>query len=265
MLSKTEVIESFGKLLTDYFLFMSNSEIVTKSKKKQVILYNGVTIMTHVFTILVNKLNKPDNKINNDTNDSAKYLIENLLQLCYKTQVCYLEYIEQLDKSNLGNNLYISDISTFLYKLTIGDIDFTDISVFEGEIGNMNSSQTVLLNLIKKVVSIIIFWNNDYSFESRITLCDRHFVKYVKLFYNIPNSHEFLHYLEIIQEKWQMDENTYFVFLNEYYKIIYQFYTKNMLPTTEYIMEKQLLFCSQYDCIGEPTEKNMKDIVKQLF
>ena len=265
MLSKTEVIESFGKLLTDYFLFMSNSEIVVNSKKKQVILYNGVTIMTHVFTILVNKLNRPDNITKPDTKESAKSIIENLLQLCYKTQVCYLEYIEQLDKSNLGNNLYISDISAFLYKLTIGDIDFTDISESGIEFEHVNSSQNILLSLIKRVVSIIVFWNCDYSFESRITLCDRHFVKYVKLFYNIPNSHEFLHYLELIQEKWQMDENTYFVFLNEYYKIIYQFYTKHTLPTTDDIMEKQLLFCSQYHCIGEPTEINMKDLIKQLF
>ena len=106
MLSATEIIEGFGKIMTGYLLFMDQSEIVSKSKYMNTILYNGGNIVIHVFTMHV----------------YANQSLENIFNQCSKAYVCYLEYIEQLDKTNLANNLYISDISIFVYKLTLGEI-----------------------------------------------------------------------------------------------------------------------------------------------
>jgi hypothetical protein len=88
MLSDTEIIEGFGKIMTGYLLFMDQSEIVSKSKYSDMIFYNGANIVIHVFTMHV----------------YAKHSLENIYNQCCKSYVCYLEYIEQLDKTNLANN-----------------------------------------------------------------------------------------------------------------------------------------------------------------
>jgi hypothetical protein len=106
MLSTIEIIDSFSKIMTGYLLLIEQSEIVRKSKHLDMIVYNGANIVIHVFTMHV----------------YGNATAEMIISQCYKSYVCYLEYIEQLDKTNLANNLHISDISIFVYGLVLGEL-----------------------------------------------------------------------------------------------------------------------------------------------
>jgi hypothetical protein len=270
ILSPNEIIECFGKIMIGYLFLMEHSEIVKKSKHIDIILYNGANIVIHVFTIHVH------------SNES----LENICNQCCKSYVCYLEYIEQLDKTNLANNLYISDISIFVYKQTLGELEMP---------GQPDTSNKDILELLTRVWNTIFIWNNPISLSARMAICDFHFNKYVKLLNDIhekttrtnsrthppplvPSSevlllsgddtssqdiYVYLDYLKIIQEKWEMDEHVYFIFLNEYYRVLYNLHKSAKLPTKKDIMEQMVLFCTQY-LDYTPKSDNMRSIVKQL-
>jgi len=247
MLSAIEIIEGFGKIMTGYLLFMDQSEIVRKSKYIDTILYNGANIVIHVFTMHV----------------YANQSLENIYSQCGKSYVCYLEYIEQLDKTNLANNLYISDISIFVYKLTLGELVSTGDDYLNP--GSRMHDSANCIDLVVKTWNTLLAWNSDISFNARLAICDVHLSPYAKLFHTIPVSQIFRDYLGIIQEKWIMDENVYFAFLNEYYRCIYKLKQVNLLPDSSHISEKILLFCIQYHLEDKPTEENIRSIVKRLI
>jgi hypothetical protein len=196
MLSDIEIIDGFGKIMTGYLLFMEHSEMVNKSKYIDTILYNGANIVIHVFTMHV----------------YSQHNLENIYNQCCKAYVCYLEYIEQLDKNNLANNLYISDISIFVYKLTLGELDVSNNAIMQH---NEYSNKSVI-DLVIKTCNTLLAWNSPLSFNARLAICDIHLTKYAKLFYLIPMSNTYRDYLGIIQEKWNMNEDLYFSFLNAY-------------------------------------------------
>jgi hypothetical protein len=247
MLSAIEIIEGFGKIMTGYLLFMDQSEIVRKSKYIDTILYNGANIVIHVFTMHV----------------YANQTLENIYSQCGKSYVCYLEYIEQLDKTNLANNLYISDISIFVYKLTLGELVSTGDDYLNP--GSRAHDSVHCIDLVVKTWNTLLAWNSCISFNARLAICDVHLSKYAILFHTIPVSQIFLDYLGIIQEKWEMDENVYFAFLNEYYRRLYKLQRANKLPEQSHISEKILLFCIQYHLEDKPTEENIRSIVSTLL
>lgn len=265
MLSAIEIIDLFGKIMTGYLLVMDQSEIVRKSKYIDTILYNGANIVIHVFTMHI----------------YANQDLENIFNQCCKSYVCYLEYIEQLDKTNLANNLYISDISIFVYKLTLGELDLQNNSYSntnlqstseerkEYDIPTSVSPENIvrrsLLDLLVKTWNTLLAWNSSISLNARLAICDVHLPKYAKLFHINSLSPVFRDYLGIIQEKWGMDENTYFAFLNEYYRCIYKLKHAKLLPDCSHISEKILMFCIQYHLEDKPTENNIRSIVKRLI
>ena len=233
-----EIIDVFGKIMTGYLLFMEQSEIVNKSKYIDTILYNGANIVIHVFTMHVYSQQK----------------LENIYNQCCKAYVCYLEYIEQLDKNNLANNLYISDISIFVYKLTLGELDLS----------NTEYSNKSVIDLVIKTYNTLLNWNSSLSFNARLAICDIHLTKYAKLFHLIPMSNTYSDYLGIIQEKWNMNEELYFSFLNEYYRCIFHLHKSKKLPNNISISEKILLFYTQYHLEYKPTYENLQNIVKKI-
>jgi len=278
MLSAIEIIEGFGKIMTGYLFVMDESEIVRKSKYIDTILYNGANIVIHVFTMHV----------------YANQSLENIYKQCCSAYVCYLEYIEQLDKTNLANNLYISDISIFVYKLTLGELVKNTSGEAEVIIGNSlevsgSSTNKHIIDLVTKTWNTLLAWNTHLSFNARLAICDVHLTKYAKLFHilsyydksshdnlssstliphyfdvSVPRSKVFWDYLGIIQEKWVMSDNLYFTFLNEYYRCLYKLHNMNMIPNYSHMSEKILLFCIQYHLEYNLTEDNIRSIVKRL-
>lgn len=248
MLSSNEIIEGFGKIMTRYLFFMDQSDMVRNSNYLDTILYNGANIVIHVFTIYV----------------YADYNLEHICSQCCKAYVCYLEYIEQLEKTNLANNLYISDISMFVYKLTLGELFDEGGELRKSRaIGktSQNVSNNHCIDLVVKTWNILLGWNSPISFQAKIAICDSHLTHFAKLLYSIPLWQSYLDYLEIIQEKLEMDENVYFAFLNEYYRRIYKLKHTKKLPNDVCVMEKILLFCTQYHSKDEVNEDNIRSLV----
>jgi hypothetical protein len=225
-----------------YLLLMEQSEIVAKSTHPDILLYNGANIVIHIFTIYVHR------------NQS----MENIVAQCCKAYVCYLEYIEQLDKANLGNNLYISDISIFVYKQTLGELEPSNSDI-------TNHFHKPVLDLLPLLWNALLSWNNAFSIGARIAICDIYLHKYLILFSGmIGGAEPFIEGIGIIQCALHMDEHVYFAFLNEYYKSIAKYKRVGNFPNKNSIRENVWAFSMQSHTREIPTIENISNILKKL-
>jgi hypothetical protein len=239
MLSKKEIIDAYGKLMADYLILMDHSETLKKMSNAPAIICNGASIVNHVFQL----------HIHNNTP------YETLIYSCQKACFCYLEYIEQVNNTNLINSMDVGTIATFVYKQTL-----TNLRTLPGTASSLSD----LLHLLSTVFSILMAWESDISLKARAAICEVHFVTYVKIFYNIPSvAHFYYEYLDIVRRKCFPEENLYFDFLNEYYRVLYKLKKTNTLLSPEYVKEKMLL--ASIHCTVIEDAKQIKPFVKELF
>lgn len=239
MLSKKEIIDAYGKLMADYLILMDHSETLKKMSNAPAIICNGASIVNHVFQL----------HIYNNTP------YETLIYSCQKACFCYLEYIEQVNNTNLINSMDVATIATFVYKQTL-----TNLRTLPGTASSLSD----LLHLLSTVFSILMAWESDISLKARAAICEVHFVTYVKIFYNIPSvAHFYYEYLDIVRRKCFPEENLYFDFLNEYYRVLYKLKKTNTLLSPEYVKEKMLL--ASIHCTVIEDAKQIKPFVKELF
>ena len=240
MLSKKEIIDAYGKLMADYLILMDHSETLKKMSNAPAIICNGATIVNHVFHL----------HIHNNTS------YETLIYSCQKACFCYLEYIEQVNNTNLINSMDVGTIATFVYKQTLANL--------RTQPGSASTGLSDLLHLLSTVFSTLMAWENDISLKARAAICEVHFVPYVKIFYNISSvAHFYYEYLDIVRRKCFPEENLYFDFLNEYYRVLYKLKKTNTMLSQEYLKEKMLLVSIHSTVIEDI--KQIKPFVKEMF
>jgi hypothetical protein len=153
--------------------------------------------------------------------------IEKAYYYCQKTYFYYTEYMEQIHQSNLQNSLNQTDAVLFIYKKTIFELEkdgdsktfdtITNIMTFEEEISRLNNKDYLLwLQKISDLINIFFYWENTFiSFHERMDLCKSLLKKYM---YNVDSLELGIDYINIIQEKVQMDYSCYYDLLNEIYE-----------------------------------------------
>lgn len=214
-MSKQIIIDVYLKIITEYIAIMEQSAIVNTSPDKRHIIYGGLNAINHIFKInLVSSKN-----------------IQTTYFYCEKAGYCYLEYIEQINKTDILTNLNIIDVITFVYKETIihnnehpipkNTDTYTDINILVSE-----DLDQMLCNLTT-ITNLLLQWN--ISPLDQTIICNKYLPKYLKFFLNNPRD-TFIEYLGIILEKTKMNESTYFEFLEEFYKRIISMNKKNKLP-----------------------------------
>ena len=150
--------------------------------------------------------------------------IEKAFYYAQKTYFYYIEYMEQIHRSNLQNTLNQTDAVLFIYKKTIFEIQtgkdskifdtITNIMTLEDEITDLNNKeyQEWLLKL-SKLVNIFFYWeNSNIDFNERIVLSNCLLKKYLIEIDNIDN----IYNLEFLQQKMEITYENYHTLLIEY-------------------------------------------------
>ena len=106
MESTTNIITKYILLLNEYMQHMVKSELLKNINNSDYIIFVGLHSIIHIFKISF---------INTNNINTTYYN-------CQKGYFCYLEYIEQINKSNLIHSLNIIDSITFIYKNSLNDI-----------------------------------------------------------------------------------------------------------------------------------------------
>lgn len=114
MESTNNIITKYILLLNEYMQHMVKSEILKNTNNSEYIIYIGLHSIIHIFKIV----------LTNTKNIDITYYT------CQKAYFCYLEYIEQINKSNLIHSLNVTDSITFIYKNSLNNICFNKENVF---------------------------------------------------------------------------------------------------------------------------------------
>jgi hypothetical protein len=243
MLSKKDIIEIHGKIMTDLLVMIHKSEKIAPLSNIKIILYNGMNMLNHIFNM-------------NIIYDTPRDI---LFHNCQKGSFCYLEYIEQAVDKQIVQNLDFTTIYSFVYRQTINFLN-TSNTIKNPTICN-------LLNLLQKNLEVLIWMNMEVSMETLISLCDCYLINFAKLFYKLNNNIDI--YYTLLRSgltnlaKTSNNEQYYFVFLDAFYTNIYKLKTKNLLPTPSQLNHAVMLSLIQDVSIAE--EKDVKKLVKEFF
>jgi len=169
------IAEQYCYAIKELFIKIDGSELIKTSDQLPIILSIGVNSIHRVFEyVLLRKKNI----------EQAKY---------YTQQACYyfLEYIEQVHKSNLTHSLNNTDAVLFVYKKTIFDIHdgdnndptntMSNILTLMDEPININDKEWRNMYLrISKIINVLFYWNNaSYTFQDRKRICDEFMLRYL--------------------------------------------------------------------------------------
>jgi len=253
---KAKIIEIYGKVITDYFSQLCESEIIKELNYPHDTICIGINIIHRVFEIVLIKT-------------------KNLKKTYYYSQKAYyyyLEYIDQIYRANLSQNLNNVDIILFVYKKTIFDIyDGEDDDSSQTLSNIMTLNNDVLQfdekewreNLLKimKAINILFHWDNaKINFHQRQSLSNKYLLQFI---HNINKATPILKFIEIIQEKTDMSFVVYENLLSELLKKIESSNAKNDTLTNDSALLK---FYIEESTFREKFETgNMKDFVKWLY
>jgi len=226
---QTEIIEKYVLLLMEYIHLIHSSEIIKQLDNAPVVFQIGVNAVIHIFKM--------------------SFLLSKNTELagCYtqKGMYCYLEYIEQMNRTNTLHNLENTDAIMFVYDKTLSDL----YAPFVGSGGQQQNSfinilslnrthteetawKSILEHLAYITKTILWFGNKDISHLQRIDLTHEYLEKYLVLYLENPGSVpasgafpmcntptlELLKYISVIQEKIGMSYAEYVDFLDAFYK-----------------------------------------------
>jgi len=262
---KTHIIDKYNIIIKEFFDLILNSESMNELKYPITSLYIGINSIHRVFEYVLLKTKS----------------IEKAYYYSQRTYYYYLEYMEQIHRSNLSQSLNHMDAILFVYKKTIFDLyDGNEQNDTSNKITNiMTLNNTVLIidenewrelfTKISKIINTIFDWNNiELNFYQRKDICDNYLGKFLLRGQNIDLT---ISYLEIIQEKIQFDYKQYEYLLKELLKIC-EIYEKSKKQRTGFDSEsdKNEYFLMKF-YIEEPIfrEKlkggNMKELVQWLY
>ena len=204
---KLQVIDTLILIMSEYFTQI-NEYIATKDVQYPITwLIIGINTIQRVFNEVLIKTKSIDNA-------------------CYYSQKAYyyyLEYMEQIYKSNIFLNLNHLDAILFIYKKTIfNNNDNNDDNenenatilnnIIDLQSNTIDINETELRNMllgILKTTHILFYWkHSEMTFAERRHLCNNYLKPLILI--NLENSSkDMVVYLEFIQEKLDMNYMKY--------------------------------------------------------
>jgi hypothetical protein len=256
---KSQILETYIKLINEYFGLLSESEIMNELNFPSSSVYIGANAIHRVFEIILMKTKS----------------IEKTYYYCQRAYYYYLEYIEQIYRANLSQNLNHMDIILFVYKKTIYD-------TYDGADNNNSHTLSNIMTLnnetlafdekelrqillkVTKIINILFHWENmNIEFQERQSISINYLHRFLHKIDGIDSS---LQYLEVIQEKMEMDYVVYNELLNELIKKLESTKLKTGiigLDSNDCILMK--FYIEEPQCREKFENGNMKEFVKWLY
>lgn len=255
------VIDEYYLTIKELFLQIDKSNVIKSSPTLSTILSIGVNSIHRVFEyVLLQKKNL----------EQASY---------HAKQSCYylLEYIEQIQRSNLTHKLNNTDAVIFVYKKTIFNMHdgeesttsnmMTNILTLTDDSLNINNKEwRSMYSRILNVVNVLFYWNNaDFTFQERKNICDDLLLRYL---HSIDKLDFATVYLEHIQQNFEPNFGFYHNLLTILIAKTEKMRRIRSGSVTEQEKNEQLLnkFSFNRDVFNEKYKSgNIEDLVKWLY
>ena len=265
------IIQKFSETINDYIQHIIQSKLLNNVDNPIYLSYIGLNTIIHIFKIT----------LQNSKN------IYHTFYCCQKAYYFYLEYIEQMNKTNILHNLNNLDAIIFIFKKTMEDISSVsnaNIVILNNEMVSINESEIqYVLYYIPIITKKLLFFSDELFFESgehsfniipqmkqnsNITIEQIQFIakkylnKYLQLIIQPTYEHSIIddlfYYIYNIKDKMNLTYDEYIEFLNENYKHIKKMKTKNLFPTKKMLNIKYL----KHFCIDE-NRLQMKHVIEE--
>lgn len=270
MLSYKDIIDKFTLLLLEYIQHINTSDVI-KTMDNPDLFIIGLNALIHVYKLSIH--------ITKNVDTAVSY--------SQKGMYCYLEYIEQLHKSNLVNNLDCSDAISFVYTKTIADIFGAQYNTQSTSISNvlsLNNDEEVpmdiylkeILSQLEKITNVFLWTNNpDITYIQRSEIVHKWLFKYMTLMVESQQYVEYTNgilFIASIQEHLWITYDEYVELLDEFLKWtkrVTKF--KTILLSKEHVRTKLLYVLVYYKdksiqqiCVEEGWKKK-NELVKWFF
>lgn len=198
-----QIIDKYFVITKDYFEALKLSSSIQNKEDVSNIMFVGLNCIHRVFEYVLYKTKNIDTAVG----------------MAQQTYFYYLEYIEQIQSSELLFKIKQSEAILFVYKKTVFEL-------FEGN--KKDSNMTTLDNImtldeefihfnnrewahffprIKKLYEILFYWNqSQWKIEERMEICLQYFRRYL---HSIDKLEVCLMYLDYIQKHYDLDFEKY--------------------------------------------------------
>ena len=265
------IFQKFNKIISEYLNHMKQSELLKKIPNSTYIICIGIHSIIHIFKIVLNKTK----------NINITYY------LCQKAYYGYLEYIEQMNKTQSLHNLKNLDAITFIYKNVLNELDVQQLNIPSTIMIDNNQIDQSTIDSILLIISfmtqrLLIFSNifnneNGEQFDNldnslwinQIQYISNHLMeKYLLLFMNIDyydKEYLFDHIMNI-KNVLNFDFQEYCDYLIHVYKLLKKM---KKIPEKNILQKKynEYIFLEENKKSLEDLkkEKNIKSIVSIFF
>lgn len=266
---KTELIEKYTTILYEYFHIMHTSEIVNTLDNQAEVIQIGMQSITHIYKL-------------------AFFLSKQIsTAVCHsqKGMYCYLEYIEQMNKTNMLHNLDNVDAVVFIYNKTLSEIygqnppttmmtNILSISENDSYKGSgidfmkCNKSLEIMAHMSK---TLVWFTNEHLTTIHRMELVETHLATLSALF--VEYSLDVLFpFLDTVQTKLApMKKEEYLLFWTSLTKQIRRALKHQQIPT-KHTVQEWCIWLQQYkdktvSQVGEEEgwKSPMEELIRALF
>jgi len=277
MTFQKDIIDKYILLLMEYIHLIHGSEIIKGLENTQAVFQIGFNALVHIYKI--------------------SFLITKNVESagCYtqKGMYCYLEYIEQMNRTNTLHNLDNMDAILFVYDKTL-----TDVYVPNGLSSDVSHQQNMFINILSlnhphsdtinyriildnlAYMSRTMLWfdRTDITHLQRIDLAHETLYKWMTLYLagtieagNEPTAYDgfrekyanptlaLLKYVAFFQENTEMTYTEYVALLETFYKTQKKMWKQRKLPTPEHIQDRCLTMTIAFS--GRP----FRDLFKSEF
>jgi hypothetical protein len=263
------IIYKYVELLNDYLQHMKQSETLKSIPNSTYIICIGLNAILHIFKIF----------FHNTKN------IETTYYHCQKASYCYLEYIEQMNKTFSLHNLNNLDAITFIYKNALVDVQMIPpqaedrvppgFALFSQKTSDIDSS--LILKNISLITKKLILFSDELELETeetpftdngvdQLSFIINHFLKRFFVLTFVKDQSYLFDYIKQIKIALQMDFQEYGEFLKQVYRVLKK---SGSIPTEEKLREKYIELFVNRENRGLmerlKNEKKMEEITKMMF
>lgn len=273
-----DIINKYYMIINEYIHHMIESEVLKTMDNSNYIVCIGLNVIIYIFQISIYSLKNID----------AVYTV------CQNAYYCYLEYIEQMHKTDTLHDLMNIDAILFVYKRAFDTASLTTNNI-QTTLNNLilsngtNNGITHAMNHLCMITKTVLFYNpefaynsSDHKYSQNITISEIEYIithylyKYLQLLtYCCNNDNKLIDntvicsYMQYIQEKTNMNYSDYISYLNELYKILKKNKKYSIEITSVQTNEKIIdQFLNKENCqfiMDTIVKKDYKLLTKKLF
>jgi len=224
-MSSVKIIDIYVKVIGEYIELISESKYMNETNTPISSMYVGMNAIHRVFEYVIIKTKN----------------IEKACHYSKKTFYYYLEYMEQIYRSNLCQNLNHMDAVMFVYRKTIFDLydgetedsynTMTNIITHNQDNIIIDELDTGLFPKLSKFINTFFYWeNSEITFIQRKELFNNYLLRFLRTLSNVSK----IKHTNVLEKSTRILD-----FIQKYECVKYTMYDKLLKEMVEYIEKKK--------------------------